>query len=61
MRHYLRLMAAFAVCLAAYGVLLGAFRLLNTPRNAAVLGGIGVIFLLLAIVPVVLTTLWRRL
>jgi hypothetical protein len=61
MRHHLRLMATLAVCLVAYGALLGAFRLLNAPRNSAVFGGVAVIFLLLAIVPVALTSIWRRL
>jgi hypothetical protein len=61
MRHHLRLMATLAVCLVAYGALLGAFRLLNAPRNSAVFGGVAVIFLLLAVVPVALTSIWRRL
>jgi len=61
MRHHLRLMAALAVCLVAYGTLLGAFRLLNAPRNTAVFGGVVVIFLLLAVVPIALTSIWRRL
>jgi hypothetical protein len=61
MRHHLRLMVTLAVCLVAYGALLGAFRLLNAPRNSAVFGGVAVIFLLLAIAPVALTSIWRRL
>jgi len=61
MRHHLRLMAALAVCLVAYGALLGAFRLLNAPRNTAVFGGGVVIFLLLVVVPIALTSIWRRL
>ena len=61
MRHHVRLMATVAVCLAAYGVLLGAFRLLNAPRDTAVFGGVAVIFALLVIVPVLVTTIWRRL
>ena len=61
MRHHLRLMATLAVCLAAYIVLLAAFRLLNAPRDVAVYGGVAVVFLLLAIVPVALNTIWRRL
>ena len=61
MRHHMRLIATLAVCLLAYGVLLGAFRLLNAPRNQAVLGGVGVIFVLLVIVPVAVNTIWRRL
>lgn len=61
MRHHLRLMATLGVCVVAYGVLLGAFRLLNAPRNAAVLEGVALIFLLLVIVPAVVSTIWRRL
>jgi hypothetical protein len=61
MRHHLRLMSMLAVSLVAYAGLLGAFRLLNAPRNTAVVGGVIVIFLLLAIVPVALTSIWRRL
>ena len=61
MRHHLRLMSMLAVCLVAYVVLLGAFRLLNAPRNTAVFGGVVVIFMLLAIVPVALISIWRKL
>jgi heme/copper-type cytochrome/quinol oxidase subunit 4 len=61
MRHHLRLMATLAVCVIAYGVLLAAFRLLNAPRNAAVAEGLVLIFILLEIVPVVVSTIWRRL
>jgi heme/copper-type cytochrome/quinol oxidase subunit 4 len=61
MRHHLRLMATLAVCVIAYSVLLGAFRLLNAPRNAAVIEGLVLIFILLVIVPVVVSTIWRRL
>ena len=61
MRHHLRLMATLAVCLLAYGVFLGALRMLNAPRDASVLGGVAVIFALLVIVPGVVTTIWRRL
>jgi heme/copper-type cytochrome/quinol oxidase subunit 4 len=61
MRHHLRLMATLAVCVVAYGVLLAAFRLLNAPRNTAVIAGVAVIFILLGIVPAVVSTIWRRL
>jgi pilus assembly protein TadC len=61
MRHHFRLMATLLVCLAAYAALLGAFHWMNQPRDAAVLGGIAVIFLLLAIVPAAVRTIWRRL
>jgi hypothetical protein len=61
MRHHFRLMATLAVCLATYGVLLGAFRMLNAPRNMAVVAGVSLIFILLLIVPVVVSTIWRRL
>lgn len=61
MRHHLRLMAALAVCVAAYAVLLGAFHLLNTPSNSAVVAGVGLIFILLVIVPALIATIWRRL
>jgi heme/copper-type cytochrome/quinol oxidase subunit 4 len=53
--------AALAVCVAAYAVLLGAFRLLNAPSNSAVVAGVAVIFALLVIVPVAVTTIWRKL
>jgi hypothetical protein len=61
MRHHWRLMATLVVCVAAYGVLLGAFRLLNAPHNVSVFAGITVIFLLLAIVPLAIRTIWRKL
>ncbi len=61
MRHHLRLVAALAVCMAAYVALLGAFRLLSAPSNTAVFGGVAVIFLLLVVVPIALTSIWRRL
>ena len=61
MRHHLRLMATLAVCVVAYAVLLAAFHLLNAPRNTAVIAGVAVIFILLGIVPAVVSTIWRRL
>jgi hypothetical protein len=61
MRHHLRLVAALAVCIAAYVVLLGAFRLLSAASNTAVFGGVVVIFLLLLVVPIALTSIWRKL
>ena len=61
MRHHFRLMAVLAVCIASYGVLLGAFRLLNAPRTSEVFGGVAVIFALLVILPAAITTIWRRL
>ena len=61
MRHYFRLMATLLVCLAAYAALLGAFHLMNQPRDSSVLGGIALIFLLLVVVPVTVHTIWRKL
>jgi hypothetical protein len=61
MRHHFRLVAILAVCLCVYGVLLAAFRLLNQPRDVAVLAGLTVILVLLLLVPIVLRTIWRRL
>jgi heme/copper-type cytochrome/quinol oxidase subunit 4 len=61
MRHHLRVVAILAVCLVAYGALLIAFRWINQPRDAAVLGGISLIFALLLIVPLVVRTIWRSL
>ena len=61
MRHHFRLVAILAVCLCAYGVLLAAFRLLNQPRDSAVLAGLAVIFVSLLLVPVAVRTIWRRL
>jgi len=61
MRHHLRLMATLAVCVVAYIVLLGAFRLLNAPRNAALMEGVALTFILLVIVPAIVSTIWRRL
>jgi heme/copper-type cytochrome/quinol oxidase subunit 4 len=61
MRHHFRLVAILAVCLCAYGVLLAAFRLMNQPRDTAVLAGLAVIFCLLLLVPVAVRTIWRRL
>ena len=61
MRHHFRLMAILLVCLAAYAALLRAFHWMNQPRDASVLGGVTLIFLLLVIVPVAVHTIWRRL
>ena len=61
MRHHLRLVAVLAVCVAAYVALLGAFRLLNAPSNTEVFEGVVVIFLLLLVVPIALTSIWRKL
>jgi len=61
MRHHYRLMATLLVCMAAYAALLGAFHWMNQPRDASVLGGIALIFILLVIVPAAVRTIWRRL
>lgn len=61
MRRHFRLVAILALCLAAYGVLIGAFRWMSQPRDTAVLGGIGVIFALLVVVPIVVRAIWRNL
>lgn len=61
MRHHFRVVAILAVCLVAYGALLIAFRWISQPRDAAVLGGISLIFALLLIVPLLVRTIWRRL
>jgi len=61
MRHHFRLMATLLVCMAAYAALLGAFHWMNQPRDASVLGGIALIFILLVIVPAAVRTIWRRL
>lgn len=61
MRHHFRLVAILAVCLCAYGALLGAFRLLNQPRDAAVLAGLALILALLIAAPVAVREIWRRL
>lgn len=58
MRHHFRLVAMLAVCLCAYGALLGAFRLLNQPRDVAVLA---LILVLLIAAPVAVREIWRRL
>jgi len=60
-KHHLRLMATLGMCLAAYGLLLEAFHLLNQSRDSSVLGGIAMIFALLVFVPPVVRTIWRRL
>ena len=61
MRHHFRVVAILAVCLVAYGVLLVAFRWFNQPRDTTVFGGLGLIFALLLIVPVVVRAIWRNL
>lgn len=61
MKHHIRLWVILAVCMASYGVLLIAFRLLNRPSDVAVIAGIAVILALLLIVPAALCTIWRRL
>ena len=61
MRHHIRLWAMLGACVAAYGVLLAAFRLLNRPSDASVVAGLVVMLLLLFVVPGVLRTIWRKL
>ena len=61
MRHHYRLVAILVVCTLAYGTLLVAFHSMNQPRDSSVIGGVGIIFALLVIVPVLLHTIWRRL
>jgi len=61
MRHHFRLVAILAVCLVAYGVLVGAFHLMNQPRDSSLLDGITIIFILLICVPLAVRTIWRKL
>lgn len=61
MKHHIRLWAILAVCVAAYGPLLLAFRLLNRPSDVSVIAGIAVLLALLLVVPAALCTIWRRL
>ena len=61
MKHHFRMWAILAVCVAWYGPLLLAFRLLNRPSNAAVIAGIAVLLLLLLVVPAAVCTIWRKL
>ena len=61
MRHHFRVVAILAVCLVAYSVLLLAFRWINAPRDAAVIGGLSLILILLLIVPLIVREIWRRL
>jgi heme/copper-type cytochrome/quinol oxidase subunit 4 len=59
MRHHLRIVAALAVALIAYGVLIRAFHWMSLPSDRALYGGIAVIFGLLIFVPVVVRAIWR--
>ena len=61
MKHHIRMWAILAVCVAAYGPLLLAFRLLNRPSDAAVIAGVVVLLFLLLVVPAAVCTIWRRL
>lgn len=61
MRLHLRMVAILAVGLVAYGVLIGAFHLMNRPSDRGWYGGIAVIFGLLIFVPVIVREVWRRL
>jgi heme/copper-type cytochrome/quinol oxidase subunit 4 len=61
MRVHLRMVAVLAVCVAAYGVLIFAFRLMSQASDRAWYGGIAVIFSLLLLVPVIVREIWRRL
>jgi len=61
MRHHFRMVAILAACLIAYGALVGAFRLMNQPRDSSLLGGITIIFVLLICVPLMVRTIWRKL
>jgi hypothetical protein len=61
MRHHFRVVAILVVCLVAYGALLLAFRWINAPRDAAVIGGLSLILALLLMVPLIVREIWRRL
>jgi hypothetical protein len=49
------------VCLVAYGALVGAFHLMNQPRDSSLLGGITLILALLLCAPLAVRTIWRNL
>jgi heme/copper-type cytochrome/quinol oxidase subunit 4 len=61
MRFHVRLVAALAVALIAYGILLRAFHWMNLPSDRALYTGIAVIFCLLLFVPVIVRAIWRLL
>lgn len=61
MKHHFRLVAILAVCAIAYGVLILALSWMNQPRDWSVLGGIAMIFMLIAFVPLLVRTIWRKL
>jgi heme/copper-type cytochrome/quinol oxidase subunit 4 len=61
MGSHVRIVAVLAVGLVAYGVLIGAFHLMNRPSDRALYAGIAVIFSLLLFVPVMVRAIWRLL
>lgn len=61
MRHHLRMVAVLAVGLIAYGVLIGAFHLLNRASDSDWYGGIALIFGLILFVPIIVRAIWRAL
>jgi hypothetical protein len=46
--------------IAAYALLLGAFRLLNAPSDRSLYSGVAVVLGLLAVLPPALQAIWRR-
>jgi heme/copper-type cytochrome/quinol oxidase subunit 4 len=61
MRSHLRMVAVLAAALIAYAVLIHALHLMSQPTDRGWYGGIAVIFGLVALVPIVVREIWRRL
>ena len=59
MRTHWRLIALLAVSLLGYGMLLRAFHLMNQPSDRALYGGLGIIFSLIVLAPIVIRAIWR--
>jgi hypothetical protein len=60
MTNYRKCVLTGACLVAAYAVLLGAFRLLNAPNDTSLYSGLAVVLGLLAILPAALQAIWRR-
>lgn len=60
MDNYGKCVLTAGCLLMAYAVLLGAFRLLNTPNDRSLYSGLAIVLGLLAALPPVLQAIWRR-
>jgi heme/copper-type cytochrome/quinol oxidase subunit 4 len=61
MKTHWRLVAALAVALIGYGVLVRAFHLMSQPSDQSWYSGIAIIFGLIVVMPILFRAIWRML